>query len=213
MPPERRPFTTSDGFKNFFQSCVPRGSQPRTYSAPAMASAQALAVRLSVDRNNRPPGFTMRPHDLRKRSTSATCSTISSASTMSNCAPDFGQRLGRALAIVDRQRLSLGVQGGDIDVLRGRVDAGHSRPQAGHRLAQKPAAAADVEQRQVLERRARQRIALPMGRGAVADVADAHWIQPVQRARTCRPGPTIPRRCARSARSRPDRRWSAQERL
>ena len=51
----------------FFQSCVPRGSQRSTYSAPAMASAQALAVRLSVDRNSRPPGFTSRPQRLQEQ--------------------------------------------------------------------------------------------------------------------------------------------------
>ena len=53
----------------------------------AMAIAQALAVRLSVERNSNPPGFTMFPQDRRKRSTSETCSTISSAITMSNFAP------------------------------------------------------------------------------------------------------------------------------
>jgi hypothetical protein len=92
----------------------------------------------------------------------------------------LGQRLGRALAVVDGERLSLGMQGGDADVPGGRVDARHPRAQAGHRLAQKPAAAADVEQRQVLQRRARQGIALPVGCGAVADIADAQRIEPMQ---------------------------------
>ena len=35
--------------------------------------------------------------------------------------------------------------------------------------------------RQALQRRARQRIALPVGRGAVADEAEPHRVQPVQR--------------------------------
>ena len=41
---------------NFDQSCVPRGSQRITYSAPTMAMAKLLGVRLMVEQICRPPG-------------------------------------------------------------------------------------------------------------------------------------------------------------
>jgi hypothetical protein len=74
------------------------------------------------------------------------------------------------------------VEGGRGDVAGGGVDAGDPGAEPGHRLAQQPAAAADVEQVESAERRAREGVALPVGGGAVAQVADADRVQLVQRS-------------------------------
>ena len=59
-PPARRTAAaSSEGRTNFRQSCVPRGNRPNTYSAPTMATAKALAVRLSVEKIAMPPGATV----------------------------------------------------------------------------------------------------------------------------------------------------------
>ena len=100
---------------------------------------------------------------------------------MSNCRPSVGQRLGGGLAIVDGEALALGVQAGGGDVALGGVDAGDGGAKPGHRLAQKAAAAADIEQRQALQRCSRQRVALPVAGGAVADITQPRRVQVVQR--------------------------------
>ena len=50
---------------NLSQWCVPRGSQPNTYSAPTMASAKLFRVRFSVEITITPPGR-IRAQRLRK---------------------------------------------------------------------------------------------------------------------------------------------------
>src|SRR5262245_45152549 len=73
------------------------------------------------------------------------------------------------------------MKGGDTHILRRGIDAGDGRTQPRHRFAQEPAAADAVEQRQAGQRGPRQGHALHVPGGAVADVADAYGIEPVQR--------------------------------
>ncbi len=82
-PAWRRGPASSDGFMNFFQSCVPGGTQPSTYSAPNFAKTSAFIVRLIVDRISNPPGLTRCASAPRNSAGASTCSTISSASTTS----------------------------------------------------------------------------------------------------------------------------------
>ena len=42
MPPARRPRVTSDGLRNFFQSWVPRGSQPNNNNNNAVSPMAAV---------------------------------------------------------------------------------------------------------------------------------------------------------------------------
>ena len=91
-----------------------------------------------------------------------------------------GQRLGSRFAIVDGEALAGSVQAGRRDVAFAGVDAGDRGAQPRHRLAQQAAAAADIEHRQTLQRRARQRVALPMDGGAVADITQPQRVQAVQ---------------------------------
>ena len=73
------------------------------------------------------------------------------------------------------------MQAGGRDVALGGIDAGDLRAEPRHRLAEQPAAAADIEHRQALQRAARQGVALPVGGGAVADEAEANRVKPMQR--------------------------------
>jgi hypothetical protein len=78
---------SSAGVTNFCQSCVPRGSQRSTYSAPTMASAKARMVRLMVAMTRSPPGATAPQQAAVKARMSGTCSTTSMASTTSKRSP------------------------------------------------------------------------------------------------------------------------------
>ncbi len=86
-PAFRTGVAISSGVRNWFQLWVPRGSQRSTYSAPTIASAKLLAVRLSVDSTKSPPGRTSEQAVARKASGSGTCSTTSRASTTSKRSP------------------------------------------------------------------------------------------------------------------------------
>ena len=99
---------------------------------------------------------------------------------------------------------------GDGDIAGRRIDARYATAQPGHRLAQQPAAAADVEQRQALQRRARTADRAASGRRHGRGCSRSAAGSAGAAARTCRSGSTTPRRCAKSARSRPDRRCYAQ---
>merc|ERR550517_1480548 len=75
-----RSLPSSSGFTNFSHSWVPRGSNPRTYSAPTIASNQLRVLLLIVVTNNEPPGFSRCEHFVRKISGLSTCSITSIAS-------------------------------------------------------------------------------------------------------------------------------------
>src|SRR5579859_6984439 len=70
------------------------------------------------------------------------------------------------------------------DAVGHRIDADHFGAKPRQRLAQHAAAAADVEDAQALQAVEPRRIAGKMRRGAVADIAEPHRIEAVQR----RPG-------------------------
>ena len=89
--------------------------------------------------------------------------------------------LGGGVAIVDLEARLLGVQPGHGDVARGGVGTDHRRAQPRHRLAQQPAAAADVEQAQALERRPGREIAVELRRDLLGDVAQPAGVEHVQR--------------------------------
>ena len=56
-PARSSAISSSFGVTNRSQRWVPRGSQRNTYSAPTIASAKLLRVRLSVAATIRPPGL------------------------------------------------------------------------------------------------------------------------------------------------------------
>src|SRR6266849_3789123 len=60
MPACRMACSSSPGVTNFSHRWVPRGSQRSTYSAPTMASAKLLSVRLRVAAIMSPPGLGVR---------------------------------------------------------------------------------------------------------------------------------------------------------
>ena len=93
----------------------------------------------------------------------------------------LAERLRRRRAVVDRKVALLGVQPRDLDVGRRRIDADDLRAEPRHRLAQNPAAAADVEQAKPGERFSRLRIAREVLDDDIADVAEPHRIELVQR--------------------------------
>jgi hypothetical protein len=67
---------------------VPVGSRRAMYSAPTIASANAAGVRLSVDTNSRPPGFSSVAQAASTEPGSGTCSSISMqvmASKLAGC--------------------------------------------------------------------------------------------------------------------------------
>ena len=68
---------------NFLKSWVPRGSSLRMYSAPMIASSQALGLRLMVEKNTVPPGLTRRWQAAITEAGSGTCSSISRQVTTS----------------------------------------------------------------------------------------------------------------------------------
>lgn len=113
---------------------------------------------------------------------SATCSTTSMLRTTSNFA-GIRQFLGGGRAIVDIDAGFGRMQLRHLDVGLGSVGPDHLGAEAGHRLAQKPAAAADVEDAQALERTGFAWIAPEALRHLVADIGEADGVELVQRAK------------------------------
>src|SRR5690606_14772892 len=73
----------SAGRMNLAYSCVPRGSMRSTYSAPTMAKAKDLALRLMVEKHTWPPGLTRVAQARITEAGSGTCSSISMQVTTS----------------------------------------------------------------------------------------------------------------------------------
>ena len=125
--------------------CVPLGSQPSTYSAPTIASAQALKVRLMVEKKMMPPGFTTRAHwSMNGRNVGHVLDDFQARHDIERFAAR-DEVLDAHRAIVDLEPLRLGVSLGDGDVARGRIDARDVGAHPRQRLGDQPAAAADVE--------------------------------------------------------------------
>ena len=74
---------SSEGLMKRSYVCVPRVSRFSTYSAPTMASRYDLRLRLSVETNTWPPGFTRSRSARSTLSGSGTCSSISMQVTTS----------------------------------------------------------------------------------------------------------------------------------
>ncbi len=103
------------------------------------------------------------------------------AQTRSNRRLLGNQLLGGRHAVVDRETGGARVPAGRLDAFRRQVDAGDRGAEAGERLAQQAAAAADVERGQAGERLLGERIAPEPEADAIADVGKAHRIELVQR--------------------------------
>ncbi len=85
-PAARACAISSLGRMNFAYSCVPRGSRLSTYSAPTIASANDFRLRLIVEKNTAPPGFTSAAHAATTEAGEGTCSSISMQVTTSKAA-------------------------------------------------------------------------------------------------------------------------------
>src|SRR5690606_28600026 len=68
----------------FSKLCVQRGRSLSTYSAPTIAKRKDLGLRLMVEKNTQPPGFTIVAHARTMEPGSGTCSSISMHVTTSN---------------------------------------------------------------------------------------------------------------------------------
>ena len=67
--------------------CVPSGSSPSICSAPTMATAYDLLVRLIVEMTRLPPGLVSATSEAQNSGTLLTCSMTSEATTASKVAP------------------------------------------------------------------------------------------------------------------------------
>src|SRR5690606_39497549 len=85
-----------------------------------------------------------------------------------------------------------------LNVGLGGISAHHFGPETRHRLAQKAAAAPDIEYPQALERFGRARITPEPGRDVVADIGEANGIELVQRAELAVRVPPFRRQCRKT---------------
>ncbi len=88
--------------------------------------------------------------------------------------------LGGAHPVVDPEAHLVRMDGGRLDVLFRRIDAGDGGPEPCHGFGQKPAAAADIEEAQALEGQAFQRVAPEAGRHLLLDELQADGIEHMQ---------------------------------
>jgi hypothetical protein len=90
--------------------------------------------------------------------------------------------LGGGHPVIDCEFLLGGMDVGGLDVALGGVDADNLRPEAGHRLGQEPAAAADVEEAEALEGAKRHRVEAKPGSRLLADIGQPDGIELVKHA-------------------------------
>ena len=147
------------------------------------------SVRLSVATIWRPPGFTRTPAAAMKAATSETCSTTSRLSTTSNALAGFGQRLHRAVPIVDFKTRLPGVGPRDLDGLGPGVDSGNRGAEPRHRLADQAATAAEIDDAQPVERPRAGRVDAEIPANRIADHAQPRRVHAVQRRKLA---PRIP---------------------
>ena len=192
MPPAPRPRTTSDGFRNLRQSCVPRGSQRSTIFRAGDGQRPGLGGAVEGRQEQQAAGLHQpAAQQRRNRSTSATCSTISSASTMSNRAPVAARprpwppgsrwpgpglrRAARPLACCAR-RASMPVTGAPSRAIGSLI-----------RPPPQPMSSSDRPR----QRRPDQRVALPVARPSGRGCSRCAPGSADAAARTCRWDPTI----------------------
>ena len=109
-----------------------------------------------------------------------------------------GQILGRRLAVIDGKPGFAGMRAGDGERRRVGVDPRHGEAEPRHRLGDEPAAAANVQEPEPGERRERAGLAREMADQPIADEAEPHRVEPVQRPELARLVPPA-RRDAREA--------------
>jgi hypothetical protein len=113
-----------------------------------------LALRLIVEKNAHPPGFTRRPQAETIEAGRDVLEHLHAGDDVEALGHLLGQRLDRDLAVGDARRRRLDrVELRHLERLVGEVDAEHVGAAARHRIGEDAAAAADVENALALERR------------------------------------------------------------
>ena len=180
-PAARAKPVSSSGVTNCSQRCVPGSSQRKTYSAPTIASAKLLNVRLRVETSKQAAGLDQRggggdealrigrvldhfhrAHDIEKPRL-------------------LRQLLDRAHAIGELGAGLLGMIAGGVDRGGRRIDADDIGAEPRQRLGEQSGPAADVEEVDAGERRADRRLKLEMPHNQVARPANPDRVQAMQR--------------------------------
>ena len=104
----------------------------------------------------------------------------------------LGQRLRRAVPVVDLETRLRGMGAGDFHRLHPGIDPGDRRAQPGHRLADQAAAASEVDNAQAVERPAARRVQAEVSADRVANQAEPRRVQPVQRRKLAARIPPFP---------------------
>ena len=134
-----------------------------------MARPSAFSVRLMVATNMMPPGFTISAQLGDEQADIGDVLDHFHVEDNVEFLAGLGEVFGRGGAVVDRHARFGCVELCDLDVGFGCVRADHIGSETGHRLAEQPAAAADIEEAQALERSAAWAVAsetgAPLGRG------------------------------------------------
>ena len=156
-----------------------------------MPSAKARKVRFRVARTRPPPGRDQRGAGLEKALLVGDVLDHLHGAHQVELTALGNQLLGGCHPVVDRECGGAGVADGRLDAGRRKIDPGDRSAEAGKRLAQEAAAAADVDHRQAGQRPLRQGIAPEVGADAVADIAEPDRVELVQRRQRPRLVPPV----------------------
>ena len=96
--------------------------------------------------------------------------------------PAASQRFNVGDAVIDREPARLGMGTGDVDRCRAGVDAGHGEAEPRHRLGDQPPAAADIDQREAIERPQSESITAEGRQQLAADEIEAGGVYPMEGA-------------------------------
>ena len=129
-----------------------------------------------------PPGAASNPRTRQKASRSATVLDHLERQHRVETLAGLGDRFGGGEAIVDFETGALRVRPRRLDRFGARIDGGHPKAEARHRLGHEAAAAPDVEQGQPGKRLQLSGIAAEMRQQPRADETEPGRIEPVQRA-------------------------------
>ena len=194
-PAARAKAVSSRGVTNCSQRWVPGSSQRSTYSAPTIASAKLLSVRLRVEASRRPPGLT------REAAAATKALRIGRVLDHLHRAHDIEparlvrQLLDRAHAIGEPRARLLGVSARGFDRGGGRIEADHVRAEPRQRLGEQSGPAADVEEVDARERQAGRGLKPEMAGDEIARPGDPDRVQPMQgRHRPVRVPPRLAQR-------------------
>ena len=167
---------------NLSQRWVPRGSQRSTYSAPTIASAKLFSVRLRVAAIIRPPGCTISAQRCTNSADVGDVLDHLHGQHHVEALALVGQLLRGGAAIVDRSPAWAACARAASILASAGIGADHRGAEPGQRLGQDAAAAADVEDAQARQAAEPLGVAVEMrGRRLVADIAEPHRIELVQR--------------------------------